>query len=160
MLTKLDNLSAGERHHLSYWTAFCDYIAKHSSFVHLLELDPEKPKYWVQFPKELFGRGNTIRLGAHNIIRGENYISVVLHLCGPEAKQRFDSLNREKEQIEREIGAGLDWRRDPGEKHSEIILARSNVNPKNERDWPRQHAWLMQRLEDFYATFAPRIERF
>lgn len=157
MPTTLDNLSAGARHHLRYWTAFCEYMAQHSSFGYRLE---PQPKYWVQFPKELFERGDTIRLGAHNIIRSEKYISVVLHLRGPAAKWRFDALNREKERIEKEIGAQLDWRRDPGEKHSEIILERSNIDPKNERDWPRQHAWLMQRLEDFYATFAPRIERF
>src|ERR1044072_6604982 len=109
MPTSLDNLSAGERHHSRYCTAFWRYMARQSNFRVRLELP--KPKYWIQFPKELFGRGNTIRLGAHNIIRGENYISVVLHLRDPEAKQRFDSLNREREHIEREIGARLDWRR-------------------------------------------------
>jgi len=135
-------------------------MARHSSFVHRLEFNPGKPKYWVQFPKELFDRGNTVRLGAHNIIRRPRYISVVLHLRDPKAKQRFDSLLRERAQIEKEVGARLDWRRDPGEKHSEIILERPGVNPEDERDWPKQHAWLMQRLEDIYATFAPRLERF
>ncbi len=160
MSTNLDNLSPGERHHLRYWTAFCEYMPRHSSFVARLELDPRKPKYWIQFPKELFGCGNTIRLGAHNIIRGEKYISVVLHLRGPDAKRRFDSLSRGKEQIEREIGARLEWRRDPGEKHSEIILELRNVNPENERDWLRQHAWLKEKLEAFYMAFAPRISRY
>jgi hypothetical protein len=132
-------------------------MARQSSF--RLRLELPKPKYWIQFPKELFGRGNTIRLGAHNIIRGENYISVVLHLHGPEAKRRFDFLNREKEQIEREIGARLDWRRDSGEKYSEIILELSNVDPKNERDWPRQHDWLKEELEAFYRVFALKLKR-
>src|SRR4051812_25834686 len=132
MPANLDNLSAGERHHLRYWTAFREYMARQGNFSVRLEIP--KPKYWVQFPQELFGRGNTIRLGAHNIIRGENYVSVLLHLRGPEAKRRFDSLNREKDQIEREVGATLDWRRDPGEKHSEIILKFPNVDPKDERD--------------------------
>jgi Domain of unknown function (DUF4268) len=156
MPTNFDNLSVGERHHLRYWTAFCEYMA-HSKIGDWLE---PQPKYWIQFPKELFGRGNTIRLGAHNIIRGEKYISVVLHLSGPEAKQRFDSLTQEKEHIEREIGARLDWRREPGIRHSEIILELPNVDPENERDWPRQHAWLKEKLEDFYRAFAPRASRF
>lgn len=155
-----DTLSAGERHHLRYWTAFREYMAQHSSLVHRLEFDPAKPKYWVQFPKELFDRGNTIRLGAHNILRGERYISVVLHLRGPKAKQRFDTLSREREQIEKELAARLDWRRNPGEQHSEIVLTRPNIDPGDERDWARQHVWLKQRLEDFYTTFAPRIEKF
>lgn len=152
-----DNLSAGERHHLRYWTAFREYMARQSDFRVRLELP--KPKYWVQFPQELFGRGNSVRLGAHNIIRGENYISVVLHLRGPEAKRRFDSLHREREQIEKEIGGRLDWRRDPGEKHSEIILELPDVDPKDERDWPRQHEWLKKKLYAFYRAFAPKVRR-
>jgi hypothetical protein len=156
MTTDWDNLSAAERHHLRYWTAFCDYMARRSSIPHRLE---PQPKHWVQFPKELFGRGDQIRLGAHNVIGGKKYISVVLHLRGPEAKQRFDSLNREREQIEKEIGALLDWQRKPEVGNSEVILKLPNANPKDEQDWPRQHAWLLLRLESFYMAFAPRIRR-
>ena len=158
MPTNLDNLSPTKRDQLAYWTAFCEYMARHSPIPYRLELDPEKPTYWVQFPEELFNRSAQIRLGAHIYLR-EKYISVVLHLRGPKAKQRFDSLFREKEQIEKEIGAGPDWQRERGQKISEIILENPDVNPKNERDWPRQHAWLMEKLEAFNMAFAPRIRR-
>lgn len=122
MPTNLDNLSAGERHHLRYWTAFCEYMAQHSSFRFRLEFNPEKPKFWVQFPKELFG-SNQIRLGAHNYPL-KKYISVVLHLSGPKAKQRYDSLCGEWGQIEKVIGAGLNWQKKPG-----VRKQRNNTHP-------------------------------
>jgi hypothetical protein len=152
----MDNLSEAQKHQLAYWTAFCDYSARYSRIGDWLE---PQPKLWIQFPKELLERGDKIRLGAH-IYLSDKYISVVLHLRGPEAKQRFDSLHLEKEQIEKEIGAGLKWDEKPGVGNSEIILELPNADPENERDWPRQHAWLQQRLEDFYVTFKPRIEKF
>jgi hypothetical protein len=55
--------------------------------------------------------------------------------------------------------ARLDRRRDPGEKHSEIIIELPNVDPKNERDWPRQHGWLKENFEAFYRAFVPGIRR-
>jgi hypothetical protein len=158
MPTNFDNLSAGQRHHLRYWTALSQYMERQGNF--RVRLESPEPRYWIAFPKKLFGRKEIILLGAHNIIRSPKYISVLLHLSGPKAKQQFDSLYGEKSQIEKEIGTRLDWRRDRAVKYSEIVLERPNVDPEDERDWPRQHAWITQRLEDFYAVFAPRIERF
>ena len=132
-------------------------MARQGNFRIRLKL-PE-PRYWIAFPKELFGRGDTILLGAHNIIRSPKYISVLLHLRGPKAKQQFDSLYHEKNQIEKEIGARLDWRRDRAVKYSEIVLEFSNVDPEDERDWSRQHDWLKEKLEAYYKVFAPRIGR-
>lgn len=44
-----DNLSAGERHHLRYWTAFREYMARQGNFSVRLELP--KPKYYVFGPE-------------------------------------------------------------------------------------------------------------
>jgi hypothetical protein len=80
----------------------------------------------------------------------------VLHL-EPAAKQQFHPLSREKEQIEKEIAARLEWREKPEIGNSEIILKLHDADPENRHDWPRQHAWLLKHLEAFYMAFAPRI---
>lgn len=115
-------------------------------------------RFWAQFPAALFGRSD-IRLGTHNYPRGRENISVELNLSGPQAKSQFDQLSREREQIEREIGARLEWHRKPGQVSSKIYLELPSVDPANQQDWPRQHGWLLKKLEDFYRAFAPKVRR-
>lgn len=155
MPTDPDNLSEAQRHHLRYWTAFCEYVAQRGSFTERLK---PQARFWVQFPAALFGRSD-IRLGAHNYLRGRERISVELNLSGPRAKSRFDLLSREREQIEGEIGARLEWHRKPDQESSKIYLELPNVDPTNGHDWPRQHDWLLKKLEAFYRAFAPRVRR-
>jgi serine/threonine protein kinase/sugar lactone lactonase YvrE len=145
-----DNLTGTPRHHLDYWTAFRAYMERRGSFI--APANPQ-PRHWRGFP---VGRSG-FRLGVHNRPRDKR-ISVLLYLDGPDAKSHFHLLSRERNQIEREIGARLEWQEKPSKKYSEIILNLPNVDPTNRQDWPRQHDWLLEKLEAFHKAFAPRIK--
>jgi hypothetical protein len=73
------------------------------------------------------------------------------------AKAFFRLLQEQKADIEAEIGAPLLWLELPNHKESRIELWRENTDPWKRSDWPQQHAWLLQQLENFQRTFAPRV---
>jgi WD40 repeat protein/serine/threonine protein kinase len=144
------DLSKTQRHHLEYWTAFRAYMERRGSFI-----SPTKPPrdYWMSFA---VGRSN-FYLDAYNGMR-DKWIGVGLVLSGNDAKPHFHLLSREREQIEGEIGAALEWQEKPSQKNSVITLKRPNVDPTNKQDWPQQHAWILEKLEAFHKAFAPRIK--
>jgi len=67
-------------------------------------------------------------------------------------------LRRDKDTIERELGAKLNWRELPETKERYVVLNRPNSDPAERTNWPEQHAWLQEKLERFAAVFGPRIK--
>lgn len=59
--------------------------------------------------------------------------------------------------IEEELGYRLEWEELPARRDSRISIYLSNVDPEEERDWPRQHEWLAAKLNDMHRVFSPRI---
>ncbi|HEV7889382.1 MAG TPA: DUF4268 domain-containing protein [Pyrinomonadaceae bacterium] len=143
-------LTETQRHHLAYWTAFRDYMERRGSFITATK---PQPHHLMIFP---VGRGD-FGLEVFNMTR-PNSIGVRLVLRGVDAKRHFHILIREKEQIQKEVGSALEWEEKPSQKNSVIYLIRRNVDPTDGRDWPRQHEWLLENLEDFYQSFIPRIK--
>ena len=150
MRENVGGLTATQRHHLEYWTAFRDYMERRGSFI-----TPTKPpkEYWMSFAVGRSGFG----LDAYNGMR-DKWIGVGLILSGPDAKPHFHLLSLEKGRIEDEIGARLEWQEKPSQKNSVIALKLSNVDPTNRQSWPGQHEWLLGRLEAFHRAFAQRIK--
>ncbi|MCB2076355.1 MAG: DUF4268 domain-containing protein [Novosphingobium sp.] len=83
------------------------------------------------------------------------YVSLELSLRGPSAKPWFDELATHKAAIEDAIGPGLSWQRLDGKKQSKIVLYRRNSDPTDESKWEEQHAWLVEKLEQFREVFRP-----
>jgi serine/threonine protein kinase len=135
---------------ISIWSNRAEnYMGQRGSFI--APIKPQ-PKYWLSFRVE---RG--FEFGVHNILCGRE-ISVELYLSGSDVRSHFHLLHRDREQIERQIGTSLEWQEKPTQKNSRVIIRnRSNVDPKNRQDWPRQHEWLLDKLEAFHKVFAPRI---
>jgi hypothetical protein len=75
------------------------------------------------------------------------WISAWLAMGGPNAKPCFYLLHGEKEEIEEEFGEKLNWRERPGQVESHVALVLEPADPSDRNDWPRQHAWLRDRLE-------------
>ncbi|HYH85432.1 MAG TPA: DUF4268 domain-containing protein [Pyrinomonadaceae bacterium] len=149
----MDDLTEAQKHHLEYWTAFRNYLKRRASFITPTKSQPPD-KYWMGFAT---GRSG-FEFGAHNLLRGKE-ISVELYLSSPDARLHFHLLRHETEQIEREIGAPLEWQEKPTQKHSRVIIRNnSNIDPTNKQDWPRQHEWLLDMLEAFHKAFVPRIK--
>jgi hypothetical protein len=70
-------------------------------------------------------------------------------------RQLLALLNRQKDAIERELGYPLEWEELPGDQRIASFL--KEVDPKDQKDWPRQHEWLATRLNNMHRIFAPRV---
>ena len=136
---------------LRYWEQLREYIEASGSD---LNLQTPAGKHWYYFTIGHSG----FRIEASRNSR-EQQIRVQLDIKDREhAKAFFNMLAEDKEAIEREIGAELEWREMEGKVSSKIAQAKK-ADPKNEADWPNQHAWLKDRVEAFDRAFRDRIAK-
>jgi serine/threonine protein kinase len=133
-----------------YWKEFGQFLKDNSTF---LNIPTSQPQRYVTFG---IGRSN-FRLAASIRVR-ERWIQVDLTLSGPHAKQYFDMLERDRGDIEHEVGLKLDWHKRPKDKES-WILVRQPCDPSDQLKWTEQHAWLMKTLESFHGAFEPRVKQ-
>ena len=143
-------LSPTNQLYLEYWTGFRDFLEQHNGVIKPVE---PLPQNWLSFGvgRSHFSLGTTIN-------KREKWICVDLTLRGPNAKPHFYLLEREKADIEEEIGAELEWEERPGRKQSYISLSLEEINLENRQDWNRQHQWLCDKLEIFHKVFSQRVK--
>ena len=143
-------LTPTQQLNLEYWTGLRDLLEERNGVI-----SPVKPGSWnwLSFP---VGRSG-FRLQV-SISVPQKSIYVSLWLIAAYAKPRFDFLERDKVNIEKEIGAELEWEEKPGLRDKHIKLALSDTDPKDRQDWNRQHRWLCDKLETFHKVFSPRVK--
>ena len=64
----------------------------------------------------------------------------------------FDLLERQRGEIENELGAKLEW------EENKVYLPKKDPDTWDKDDWENQHEWLMSKLELFDRVFRPRIQ--
>lgn len=145
-----ENLTEGKKLQLEYWTAFRDYVLANSA-----TLKPQKPlpQHWTNFA---IGRSHFHMVAAVNT--WDKKISVYLCLSGPNAKPHYYLLEKDKEQIEKELGFPLEWRELPENKESHLTVRR-DADPNDRSMWATQHQWLMEHLEQFHKVLSTRIKK-
>jgi len=74
------------------------------------------------------------------------------------AKVYFDALERQKDEIEHELGFPLVWHNPANARMCRMYVRRPGDFTK-EADWPVLHEWLRQNLELFHKVFSPRLKR-
>lgn len=84
-------------------------------------------------------------------------IRVELYIDGPDAKQEFAALHKQKDAIETALGFPLTWR-NPENKAMCRLYTRQNADFLNPEFWPQQFDWLCQRLEIMHKVFAPIVK--
>ncbi|MDE0099981.1 MAG: DUF4268 domain-containing protein [Truepera sp.] len=89
--------------------------------------------------------------------KSKRQIRSELYLRGSSAKAFFHLLAEQRETIEQEFGYPLEWKEFPNRQDSRITAYLNDVDPEDEQDWPRQHQWLVTRLNDLHRVFAHRI---
>lgn len=102
------------------------------------------------------GVGGAALYGRMNV--GKRWLRAELVLHGPAAKVAFAALARDRAAIETAAGVPLEWEERPGGKTSTIAAYLRDVDASAEEDWPRQHAWLAEKLERFNTVFPPRLQ--
>ena len=88
--------------------------------------------------------------------RGQIYVSLVFaHEIGEKIAR---DLQREKAAVEQELGCTLSW--EIGRHWGEIYVADEDIQIRDRDDWPVQHDWFGDRLEDFLRVFVSRVTKF
>jgi len=135
-----------------YWQGLIDYLENNGS--KLRTQDP-RPRHWQTFAvgRSHFYIDATVntrdsRLGIGLKIADKNH-----------AKNFYNLLLLDKENIEAEIQEKLEWRELPDNTKSEIILFKNNVNLSDEKNWNVQYDWFKTNIEEFDKVFRKRIKK-
>jgi len=88
----------------------------------------------------------------------ENWVRVEIYLAGKWAKQDFATLETRKSELETAFGAALDWQGLPDKQDARICYVLS-ADIANEKDWPRQHEWLVRHAVRLREVFHPHVAR-
>ena len=113
---------------------------------------PQKahPQHWASFA---LGRAGT---GLNACINSQkNTVWIEFAFYGPSGKVWYDEVTAKREAIEAAFGEPLDWQRMEGKKQSRVALHRPNSDIDDEKDWPNQYQWLIDKLELFHQVFQP-----
>jgi hypothetical protein len=145
--TELSDIRLMQR---EYWTAFDQALTGASGTV--TGGRKPQPQSWMSYS---IGRSN-MYLGAV-MIRPKKRIQAELYLSGGHAKAFFHLLLRDKVPIEKDLGYALEWEELPEGQDSRIAVY-LDADPEDRADWPRQHRWLSQRLNELHRAFAHRVK--
>jgi len=132
-----------------YWNSFVEYLENSSS--KLRPQDP-RPKHWLTFTIGRSGFHMDALLNTR-----DKKISVELIITDKgEEKAFYHLLEKDKEEIEREMGCALEWKKNQDKTQSKIALCK-DANPADESGRSFQMEWLKNTLEKFDAVFRKRI---
>ena len=82
-----------------------------------------------------------------------------VNLTIPDSKEFFDYLYDSKDEIESELGYGLEWKRLDNKKVSHIeIMKKSDINDYS--DWDENIKWHLTKAADFYEVFADKVKNY
>ncbi len=149
-------VSAHRQLQLKFWTAFKQYMEAKGSFV---RCQKPSPQHWMNYA---IGRSGVHLDSIISLWNSETglkgpEIRAELYLNGPNAKQEFAALEKQKESIEKALGFPLTWHNPEG-KAACRLYTRQNADFTNEALWSEQFEWLQQRLEIMHKVFAPIVK--
>ena len=133
---------------LEFWTQLAEKLKENS------HIRPQKPmpQHWAVFR---IGRSGFHMSGLHNT--RDKCIGVELYINHQNAKDFYNQLYAQKNNIEAEIGHELIWKELPNKSASRIILYLRNVDPMDRSRWDEYQDWLIKYIEAFDRAFRNRI---
>lgn len=148
---KTEELTPTKALQLEYWTAFREYVTRHSTVV---RAQKPLPQQWMNFAI------GTARAHTYALVNTQaKKIGVRLQIHdSPDRLAIFNVLHADKTQLEQEFGAKLDWEEYPDKKSSYVSIRKNGADPRRKDDWPKQHEWLLKALESFKSVFGARIK--
>lgn len=91
------------------------------------------------------------------MIRPKRQIRVELYIAGDQAKVLLGQLQEQAEAIHLELGYPLVWEELPDRRDARVSIYLHDLDPEDEQDWPRQHEWLADKLDDLHRVFSARV---
>jgi len=136
----------------NYWTGLQDRLTAAAGPIRGNR--KPQPQSWMAYGIGLGG----FHLGAvMNTL--EKFLRVELYIAGEDANERLASLERNKDEIERELGYPLNWGdQSPTARDRRITHYLRDVDLVDESDWDRQHDWLAKRLNEMHRAFVQQIK--
>ena len=133
---------------LEFWTQLAEKQKENS------HIRPQKPmpQHWAVFR---IGRSGFHISGLHNT--RDKCIGVELYINHQNAKDFYNQLYVQKNDIEAEIGHELIWKELPNKSASRIILYLHDVDPMERSRWNEYQDWLIKYIEAFDRAFRNRI---
>lgn len=150
-LLEPEGLSGAEKKRLEYWRHFDVRLEEQG-------MPPEAikpvPTGEISIPLGTTGYAQ-IEVGMYP---QSNSIYVTLLLSGDLGDRVAERLQKEKSAIEAELGYQINW--DVEEGSADIYINDSGVRVWDKDDWPVQHDWLGDKLEDYLRVLKPRVEAY
>lgn len=135
---------------LDYWTKFFEYLDNNDT-----PFNPRKPqpRHWYDLPI-----GNSLCHISLTMNSRKNALFNYIYIDND--KELFDYLSSQKDEIEKEMGITLDWKRLNNKKASIIEIKHDNIDPLNEENWDRMIKIHIGDAEKFYFTFKDRVKEY
>ena len=150
-LSEPEGLSAGERKRLEYWRHFDVRLEDRGMPSDVVTPGPNGyvtitvgTTGYVEFEVGLYPQSGSI------------YVTLLLY--GSVGDFVVARLAKEKTAIEVALGYALTWKVEEGE--SDIYIDDSGLQLWDKEDWPVQHDWLGDKLEDYLRVLKPHIEAY
>ncbi|MEN5362055.1 DUF4268 domain-containing protein [Brevundimonas intermedia] len=91
------------------------------------------------------------------MIRPKRQIRVELYISGDQAKVLLAQLHEQADVIHQDLGYPLVWEELPDRRDARVAIYLQDLDPEDEHDWPRQHEWLANKLNDLHRVFSGRV---
>jgi hypothetical protein len=152
---KATDISEHKQLQLSFWTSFKKYMEENSD----IRCQKPAPQHWMNHSigRTGFRLASVVSIWDSEANTKNPEIRVELVLDDDNSKKYFSLLQAQSHEIEKELGEPLKWH-NPQDKRMCRIYLRRNDNFLDSSEWPKQHAWLQEKLEKFRKVFGPRIK--
>ena len=147
---RADQLSPTKKTQLRYWTTFREVLLSAEGPA---RPGKARPQSWLSV--------SIGRTGFH-LAAGSNsrdaWIRAELYFRRRDANAYFRALEMDRQAIERELSDHqLKWEELSGSRACRVAIYRES-DPTDESDWPKQHEWLADRLNQMHRVLAPRVK--
>ncbi len=139
--------------YFAYWSKFAEF------------LEERRAQHWMRaIPTSMWWGGGSMGRKGFNLYatvrRSAHELLVELQIADAIAQEGFGQLVAHQADIEREIGEALTWRAPPQPgRRARIFASTTQFDPNDEKHWPQQHKWLLDKMEAFRGAFRDRIAR-
>jgi len=135
---------------LDFWTMFRDKLL--ASKV-VSSTQTPRPQYWFDVA---LGRAGFSLSNIANTY--DNRIGVRVYLSNKIADSALAQLEKQREDIEKEIGEKLLWNPNP-ENRDKTICLHYDADLSNREKWPEYCDWFVDAVKRFRKVFMPRVKK-
>ncbi len=143
-------LSEARKLQLDFWTAVRDKLLESKV---IPSAQKARPQYWFDVA---LGRSGIVLSNVANTY--ENRIGVRTYISNKIADVVLPQLLEQREEIEREIGAKLEWDPNP-EARDKIIRISRSANLADRAKMDEYVDWMVDMVARFRKTFGPRVKK-